>query len=61
MADRLLGVGLSVVVPMVFSAAAKTGRPGPNLALVTTAGYVGMLVGPALVGGVRPAASGPGE
>jgi MFS family permease len=48
----LLGVGLSVVVPMVFSAAAKTGRPGPNLALVTAAGYVGILAGPALVGGV---------
>jgi len=51
----LLGVGLSVVVPLVFSAAAKTGRPGPNLALVTTAGYVGILVGPALVGGVAQA------
>jgi MFS family permease len=53
----LLGVGLSVVVPMVFSAAAKTGRPGPNLALVTTSGYVGMLVGPALVGGLAQATS----
>jgi MFS family permease len=51
----LLGVGLSVVVPLVFSAAAKTGRPGPNLALVTTAGYVGILAGPALVGGVAQA------
>jgi MFS family permease len=53
----LLGVGLSVVVPMVFSAAATTGRPGPNLALVTTSGYVGMLVGPALVGGLAQATS----
>jgi MFS family permease len=51
----LLGVGLSVVVPLVFTAAAKTGRPGPNLALVTTAGYVGILIGPALVGGVAQA------
>src|SRR5690349_3994115 len=51
----LLGVGLSVVVPLVFSAAAKTGRPGPNLALVTTTGYVGVLAGPALVGGVAQA------
>jgi MFS family permease len=51
----LLGVGLSVVVPLVFTAAARTGRPGPNLALVTTAGYVGILVGPALVGGVAQA------
>ena len=51
----LLGVGLSVVVPLVFTAAAQTGRPGPNLALVTTAGYVGILLGPALVGGVAQA------
>ena len=51
----LLGVGLSVVVPLVFTAAAGTGRPGPNLALVTTSGYVGMLVGPALVGGLAEA------
>lgn len=51
----LLGVGLSVVVPLVFTAAAATGRPGPNLALVTTSGYVGMLVGPPLVGGVAQA------
>lgn len=28
----LLGAGLSVVVPLVFPAAAATGRPGPNLA-----------------------------
>jgi predicted MFS family arabinose efflux permease len=51
----LLGVGLSVVVPLVFTAAATTGRPGPNLALVTTSGYVGMLAGPPLVGGVAQA------
>jgi MFS family permease len=51
----LLGVGLSVVVPLVFTAAAATGRPGPNLALVTMSGYVGMLAGPPLVGGVAQA------
>src|SRR5262249_22052348 len=50
----LLGVGLSVVVPLVFSAAAATGRPGPNLALVTMSGYAGMLAGPALIGGGGP-------
>jgi len=48
----LLGAGLSVVVPLVFSAAAATGRPGPNLALVTSSGYLGLLAGPALIGGV---------
>lgn len=51
----LLGAGLSVVVPLVFTAAAATGRPAPNLALVTTSGYVGVLAGPALVGGVAQA------
>lgn len=51
----LLGAGLSIVVPLVFTAAAATGRPGPNLAMVTTSGYVGMLVGPALIGGVAQA------
>jgi len=48
----LLGAGLSVVVPLVLSAAAATGRPGPNLALVTSSGYLGVLAGPALIGGV---------
>jgi fucose permease len=48
----LLGAGLSVVVPLVFSAAAATGRPGPNLALVNSSGYLGVLAGPALIGGV---------
>src|SRR5262249_5508655 len=48
----LLGAGLSVVVPLVFSAAAATGRPGPNLALDTSSGYLGVLAGPALIGGV---------
>jgi MFS family permease len=51
----LLGAGLSVVVPLVFTAAAATGRAGPNLALVTTSGYVGVLAGPGLVGGVAQA------
>jgi MFS family permease len=51
----LLGVGLAVVVPLVFTAAAATGRPGPNLALVTMTGYVGVLAGPALIGGLAEA------
>lgn len=48
----VLGAGLSVVVPIVFSAAAGRGRPGPNLALVTSSGYLGTLVGPAIIGGL---------
>jgi MFS family permease len=53
----LLGAGLACVVPLVFTAAAAAalGRPGPNLAMVTTSGYVGMLAGPALIGGVAQA------
>lgn len=53
----LLGGGLAVVVPLVFTAAATPalGWPGPNLAMVTTAGYVGVLAGPALIGGVAQA------
>jgi MFS family permease len=51
----VLGAGLSVVVPLVFSATAGLGRPGPNLALVTSSGYLGTLAGPALIGGVAEA------
>jgi MFS family permease len=51
----VLGAGLSVVVPLVFSAAARLGRAGPNLALVTSSGYLGTLAGPALIGGVAQA------
>jgi MFS family permease len=48
----VLGAGLSVVVPIVFTAASRLGLPGPNLALVTSTGYMGMLVGPAVIGGL---------
>jgi len=48
----LLGGGLSVVVPLTFTASAGLGRAGPNLALVTSCGYVGALAGPAIIGGL---------
>jgi MFS family permease len=48
----VLGAGLSFVVPLVFSAAARLGRPGPNLAMVTSCGYLGVLAGPAIIGGL---------
>ncbi len=48
----LLGAGLSFVVPLVFTAASLLGRSGPNLALVTSAGYCGVLAGPAMIGGL---------
>jgi predicted MFS family arabinose efflux permease len=51
----LLGIGLSVIVPSVFTAASRIGTPGPNLALVTSTGYLGMLAGPALIGGLAEA------
>jgi MFS family permease len=48
----LLGGGLSVVVPLAFTGAAALGRPGPNLAMVTSCGYLGALAGPAIIGGL---------
>lgn len=48
----LLGGGLSVVVPLAFTAAAGLGRPGPNLAMVTSCGYLGSMAGPPMIGGL---------
>jgi MFS family permease len=48
----VLGAGLSVVVPLVFTAASRLGRSGPNLALATSAGHLGVLAGPAIIGGL---------
>ena len=56
----VLGAGLSVVVPVVFTAASRLGLPGPNLAVVTSTGYLGMLVGPAVIGGLAEAVGLPG-
>jgi MFS family permease len=48
-----LGVGLACVVPLVFVAAAGNDpEPGPALAAVSTAGYVGFLLGPPAIGGL---------
>jgi fucose permease len=46
----LLGGGLSVIVPLAFTAAAGLGQAGPNLAFVTSAGYLGSLAGPPVIG-----------
>jgi len=48
----ILGLGLSFVVPLAFTAASQLGRPGPSLATVSACGYLGLLVGPALIGGI---------
>jgi len=53
----LLGVGLAPVVPITFSAAGNTGL-GPTgviLGRVVTMGYLGSIVGPALIGGLAQA------
>jgi MFS family permease len=46
----VLGLGLSVVVPLVFTAASEVGSAGPSLAVVAGSGYAGFLAGPALIG-----------
>ncbi len=51
----LAGAGISLNAPVVFGAG---GRRGANaVATVTTIGYVGLLIGPPLVGGIAQAAS----
>lgn len=49
----LLGAGLSCVVPVLFGAAGQqTGATGPAIAAVATCGYLGWMLGPAIVGGL---------
>jgi MFS family permease len=51
----LLGLGMSFVVPLVFTTSSQLERPGPSLATVSSSGYLGLLIGPALIGGVADA------
>src|SRR6202451_361518 len=46
------GAGLATIIPNTFAAAGNIegSAPGPSLAVVTTAGYVGFLAGPPLIG-----------
>lgn len=48
----LIGLGAANVVPVLFSAAGKTSQTsaGVALAMVTTMGYAGLLLGPVLIG-----------
>ena len=47
----LVGIGVSNVVPIVFSAAARTGSsPAAGVAMAASAGYSGLLLGPVLIG-----------
>ena len=55
----LIGLGCANLVPVVFSLAARQPGMAPGLAVaaVTTTGYAGILLGPALVGFVAEAGS----
>jgi fucose permease len=46
----VVGIGVSVLVPLAFSAAANLGRSGTALALVLSTAYAGSIAGPALIG-----------
>jgi predicted MFS family arabinose efflux permease len=47
----MLGLGLSIMVPVLFSTAADTDGPaGPAIAAVSALGCVGLLAGPSLIG-----------
>ncbi|KYF48959.1 hypothetical protein BE08_21420 [Sorangium cellulosum] len=52
-----VGLGLSCVVPTVFSAAARTGPTGASIAAVATFGYLAFLGGPPVVGHIAAATS----
>lgn len=46
----LAGVGAAVLFPLAFSAAANLGQSGTALTLVTSSGYAGSIIGPAVIG-----------
>ena len=47
----LVGIGLSNVVPAIYSAAGRSGaNPASAVAMVATVGYAGFLVGPVVIG-----------
>jgi MFS family permease len=49
----LVGLGLSNVVPALFSAGARRGSsPAAGIAATATAGYAGMLAGPPVIGAI---------
>ncbi|MCX2575992.1 MFS transporter [Pedobacter sandarakinus] len=48
----LVGIGVSSIVPTVYSVAGKTGKiaPGMAIAMVSTVSYFGFLAGPPIIG-----------
>jgi len=53
----LAGIGISLTAPIVFGIAGRRPDAGSAVATVTTIGYLGLLVGPPLVGGIAQATS----
>jgi len=55
----LIGIGVSSVVPMVYSAAgkSKTLSPGTALTAVSSVGFMGFLIGPPTIGFIAEATS----
>ena len=53
----MVGLGISNVVPLMFSAAGRLANPSVSLPAITTMGYAGLLAGPALIGFVGHLAS----
>jgi MFS family permease len=55
----LVGIGVSSVVPLVYSAAGKSKKMAPGLALtaVTSIGFIGFLLGPPIIGFIAEAFS----
>ena len=52
----LVGAGLSNVVPVLFSAAGRTGSSSAvGIASVATSGYAGLLIGPVVIGAIASA------
>ena len=51
----LAGAGISLTAPIVFGIAGRRPDAGSAVATVTTIGYLGLLVGPPLVGGIAQA------
>ncbi|WP_326822713.1 MFS transporter [Streptosporangium sp. NBC_01756] len=58
----LFGLGLSTIVPQVFSAAGNhdPARAGQAIAQVATVGYAGLVAGPAIIGGAAEIITLPG-
>ncbi|MBA3816422.1 MAG: MFS transporter [Parachlamydiaceae bacterium] len=55
----LVGIGAANIVPTLFSAAGRMEGTSPSIALttMTTMGYIGLFIGPAIIGFVADAAS----